>query len=78
MNKMIFLPAVLVVLVDWLLIRGTDKLIGTKHSQIRAWLAASLGGIQTVLCLLPANACDLSSGTFQVALPYTFLQKLKR
>lgn len=52
MDKLTWLPIVLVVLVDWLLILGTDKLFGLSHNQLRAGLAALLGGGHAALCLL--------------------------
>jgi len=53
MGKTFYLPLVLVTVVDWLLLRGTDMLFGSFHSRLRACLGAILGGIHTAFCLLP-------------------------
>lgn len=51
--KSILLPAVFVAFVDWLLIRGTNKLFGSCHSRIKTVIGALLGGIHAILCLTP-------------------------
>lgn len=50
--KMIYLTPVLVGLVDWLLICGTDKLFAARSNRISAFLAACMGAVQAALCLM--------------------------
>ncbi len=53
MGKTVFLSVFLVMLVDWLLLRGTDRIFRLHSGQFRILTAAALGGIHALLCLLP-------------------------
>ena len=65
MGRTYFLPVMIVMLVDWLLLRGTDMLFGVNNRKLRSCFGALLGGIQAAFCLLPGFSF-LNSGIWRL------------
>lgn len=53
MERTFYIPLLLVIVVDWLLLHGTDMLFGSKHSWLAMGTGAIVGGIHAAICLMP-------------------------